>query len=244
MRWRRRRCICSEGLGRNRVGQRAFGRRADGFRDSLEQLAGELPNCRVGVAGGVLVRRRSALRVVRGAPKGRADAVRRRWDALAGRAGSRAQWRRRLPQVDGRVDLWRHARGCVGDRGDPAIRRGGQEVMFYPFILMDQMRGQRPARSLERGGGSASTAVARADHARRWRRVGAARRTGRRRRRAEVAAFFGTAAAERFHRNRRQRSSIPGPPSGAIGGSSCITRIFARLRAGWTPSASDRKCVV
>ena len=76
------------------------------------------------------------------------------------------------------------------------MRDAGQEVMYYPFILMDQMAGNGLPDPWS-DAGSAGSALARADH--HLRRAGPARQPGRHRRGgAEVDAFFGAAPRRRI----------------------------------------------
>ena len=132
-------------------------------------------------------------------PEGRAD---RRSTATAmpwrvsglGRGSGRAGAAGRRP-----AGLWRNAGRCLGGRGDRARWPArGLAVMFYPFVLMEQMAGNALPEPLFRRGRPAGAAVARADHHDRWRRGVAGSPDGTAAAEAEVAAFFGTAAAGGF----------------------------------------------
>ena len=52
----------------------------------------------------------------------------------------------------------------------------------------------------------------------------------------QIEAFVGTAAPVRLRHRRRERSSIPAPPSGATAASSCTTRTWRSPPAGSMPS--------
>ena len=115
---------------------------------SLDQLAAELPNVELGVAGRDLVRRRPALRPLHAAAEGRAGRGGRRADALGGlRARTRRGARWSAGSTGGRCSAGRRRtrRCCRRSRGCAS----GQAVMFYPFILMDIQAGQRARRSLD-----------------------------------------------------------------------------------------------
>jgi hypothetical protein len=209
------------------------------FETSLVQLRSELPECRsvslvVSWFGDDL---RCGACSVR--PEGGADCSR---VEMAWRAGG-------IVRADARS--WR---GWTGGRSMAerlpmrsvieairAIRAGGQGVMFYPFVLMEQMVGNTlpdpwtgaVGQPVLPWRGRITTSLAPG-------RAGTPDRTAAAE--AEVAAFFGAAQAGHFTRQGDVVSYSAGLVTGAIGGSSCITRIFARRRAGWRRSASGRSC--
>ena len=163
---------------------------------SLDQLVGGTAEREVDLAGGLLVRRRPALRPLHAAARGRAGGRRRRADAL-GRVRSRAA-RRRVVSTGGRPpDLrWYAGRRSRCCRRSRACNASGRSVMFYPFILMD----------IRAGTGSPIPGPARADQPPvPWRgRITLAQAPGQAgssdktpAAAAEVATFFGEATGRR-----------------------------------------------
>ncbi|MDE3237347.1 MAG: glycoside hydrolase/phage tail family protein [Paracoccaceae bacterium] len=165
------------------------------FATSLEVLGEELPGCRsvslvVSWFGGDL--RCGACRVE---PK--AEQADREGVGMAWRAGGIGRAEARLvPDVDGRpIYGGTPADGSVIE-AIRAIRATGQEVMLYPFVLMDQMAGNGLP---DPWGGAEQAALP-------WRgrislsvapgRAGSPDRTAQAE--AEVAAFFGTVRASDF----------------------------------------------
>lgn len=122
-----------------------------------------------------------------------------------------------------------------------AVRAGGQEAMFYPFILMDQMAGNALPDPYSDAGEQAKLP---------WRgRITLAQAPGRdgtNDRSAladvEVAAFFFAQHNHPTFRLLGRYSAIPALQNGAIAVLFCTMHIYARLPGALMPFALARKC--
>ena len=178
---------------------------------SLDQLAAELAEGAVGVAGGDLVRRRPALRPLHAAAGGRAGDRGRRPDAVAWCRGRPRSAREVVSRVDGRPVFGGTPADASVLQAIAQLKADGQSVMFYPFILMDIQAGNGLADPWTRRGRPAGGAVARADHAGAGAGAAGVDRQDRRGAADEVAAFFGQAQAVGFRSVGRRTVAYHGP---------------------------------
>ena len=186
----------ADGPGVNALGQCQQPQRQDRFRDLAGDAGRGTAGVPLGLAGGVVVRRRPALRVLQGAAEGRAGGARRRSGCPGGRAGSTRAEAEVVPQDGGRPVYGGTPADASVVEAIAALKAAGQEVMFYPFMLMEQLAGnglpdphgaaEQPALpwrgritlALAPGQAGSTDGTAAAE--------------------AEVAAFFGTARAGGF----------------------------------------------
>ena len=159
--------------------------------------------------------------------------------ASAGETRSSAE---RIARDERTPDLWRNAHRSVRDPGDRRCRERGSAVMFYPFILMDQLAGNGlpdpwsddPEQPPLPWRGRITTSLAPG-------RAGSAR-TARPPRPPRSRHFFGTPRPSDFVavEARRQLCRPGGMELSPLHPALCASS--ARRRAASTPSASARRC--
>jgi hypothetical protein len=185
-----------QGAGPQHFGKRERPQRRNGFRVSLDHLVSELPNC--GSVSLVVSWFGNDLRCGQCQVKPKVEQTQFDGVGMPWRAGGIARSRpETVPKVEGRSIYGGTPADASVLEAIAAIRDAGREVMFYPFILMDQVAGN--ALPDPWSGGVGQPALP-------WRgrittllapgKAGTTDRTAAAD--AEVASFFGTAAVSDF----------------------------------------------
>ena len=150
------------GRGTGGDGECQFSVRPRRFPDGAGPDGGGPAGVRPRLAGGELVRRRPALRVLHRAAAGGAGGA-GRVHAVVGRGGGPGGGGAGAAG-SGAGGLWRNAGGCLGGGGDPGDDRARAEGDGLSLPADDADGGERAGRSVHGGCGPAGAAVAGADH--------------------------------------------------------------------------------